>query len=166
MIIEVRRYIWPCGGTVDTQDFGLDSPRLKSCARNGRAGSTPATATGVFMKCITKGCTNCSERPPMGNDHLKGPVEGRTICVEPDDDGWICEPCWTFLIKSTGRLNQIYANAKEVLRQRESDQAHYYAGQAAADVPQPRFRPRPSVVEVHDEAINPEHNLSPVVAFR
>ena len=73
------------------------------------------------MKCITHDCPNCSNEG-----------EGRTICVEPDDDGWICEPCWTFLTKSYGRLNQIYKNAKEVAEQRQRDRDHYYAGQAAA----------------------------------
>lgn len=56
--------------------------------------------------------------------------QGRIICVEPDDDGWICEPCWTFLTKSTGRLNQLYRNGKAVAEQRQRDRDHYYAGQA------------------------------------
>lgn len=81
------------------------------------------------MKCITYNCPNCSDD--------QGAPNGRTICVEPEEDGWICEACWTFLTESTGRLNQIYRNAKEVLRQRQSDQAHYYAGQAAAQYPKP-----------------------------
>lgn len=55
------------------------------------------------MKCITHDCPNCSDQG-----------EGRTICVEPDDDGWICEPCWIFLTKSQGRLNQVYKNGKIV----------------------------------------------------
>ena len=38
------------------------------------------------MKCITHDCSNCSDEGV-----------GRAICVEPDDDGWICEPCWQFL---------------------------------------------------------------------
>lgn len=43
----------------------------------------------VTNECIVSQCRNNSE--------------GRLICVDPDDDGWICEPCWTFL--KTGNQN-------------------------------------------------------------
>ena len=56
-----------------------------------------------LMKCITHDCPNCSDQGV-----------GRTICVEPDDDGWICEPCWNFLTTGRGRVNQICTNSKKV----------------------------------------------------
>ena len=40
------------------------------------------------MKCIAHNCNHCSSQH-----------EGRSICVEPDDDGWICEGCWILLTK-------------------------------------------------------------------
>ena len=54
------------------------------------------------MKCITHNCPNCSDQGV-----------GRAICVEPDDDGWICEPCWNFLTTGRGRVNQICTNSKK-----------------------------------------------------
>ena len=54
------------------------------------------------MKCIAGNCVN--------KDHQ---TKGRIICVEPDDDGWICESCWQHLIFLSGvrykviRLNPI-----------------------------------------------------------
>jgi hypothetical protein len=73
------------------------------------------------MKCITHNCSNHSHQGL-----------GRVICVEPDSDGWICEPCWIFLTKATGRLNSIYENGKRVAEERQRDRDHYYAGQASA----------------------------------
>jgi len=76
------------------------------------------------MECITYQCPNCTDD--------SNPKPGRAICVEPDDDGWICEPCWQFLTKATGRLNQVYQNGKSVAAERRRDQDSYYGGQARA----------------------------------
>jgi len=76
---------------------------------------------GDQMKCITHDCSNHSHQGL-----------GRVICVEPDNDGWICEPCWTFLTEATGRLNTIYLNAKRVAEERRAERENWYAGQAGA----------------------------------
>lgn len=53
------------------------------------------------MRCIVKDCTSRS-----------GVVGGRTICVEPDEDGWICESCWKFLTTGIGRTSGAYRLAE------------------------------------------------------
>ena len=41
------------------------------------------TALIISKKCIIPDC------------HCRSDLDqGRNICVEPDDDGWICERCW------------------------------------------------------------------------
>ena len=60
------------------------------------------------MKCVTRNCENQSDAG-----------QGRIICVEPADDGWICEPCWNFLTKGEGRCSQIFKNAKEILEEHQ-----------------------------------------------
>jgi len=52
------------------------------------------------MNCLIKNCSNCSSEEA-----------GRAICVEPDDDGWICEPCWQFLTTGGGLTSSAYALA-------------------------------------------------------
>lgn len=56
--------------------------------------------TMIHRKCITFGCQNSSDKGA-----------GRTILVDPDDDGWICEPCWNFLINADPSHSQLYQNA-------------------------------------------------------
>lgn len=49
------------------------------------------------MNCLIKNCTA-----------EQGMTAGRTICVEPDDDGWICETCWRFLTTGEGTNSAAY----------------------------------------------------------
>ena len=51
------------------------------------------------MKCIVHNCQNHD-----------GIGAGRIICVDPDDDGWICEPCWQFLVNGRGEHSQLLHN--------------------------------------------------------
>lgn len=63
------------------------------------------------MKCIGHNCLNTSSL----ND-------GRAICVEPDDDGWICEGCWVALTTNSeavlGTANDEYTTNPQTIRQR------------------------------------------------
>ena len=47
-------------------------------------------------KCIVAHCK-----------HNHSNSEGRVICVEPDNDGWICELCWNFLINGHSKEKQV-----------------------------------------------------------
>jgi hypothetical protein len=81
------------------------------------------------MECVGHNCRNSSDE-----------VSGRIICVEPDDDGWICEPCWKKLttgvttstlpfplvtfplvrdaVERTERVNDEYTTNPQTIRQR------------------------------------------------